>query len=98
MGLSKPATSANMKNYSITDKHKTMTTTKQLEYLNNAAQSIPMQGIEVVEKHQQDKRKTKPVYVLTINGTSCISPTLDYDKMNHYILGMIKAFKITNNQ
>lgn len=71
---------------------------KQLEYLNNAAQSIPIQGIEVMQKQQTDKRKTNPVYVLTINGTSCISPTLDYDKMNHYILGMTRACKLFNNQ
>lgn len=98
MAQLKHVTSVNKKNYSITDKHETMNITEQLEYLNNAAQALPMQGIEVIQKQQTDKRKTTPVYVLKINGTSCISPTLDYDKMNHYILGMIKSFKLFNNQ
>lgn len=69
-----------------------------LKNLNNAAQNIPINGIEVSERLTTDKRKTKPMYILTINGTSCISPVLDYDKMNHYILGMIKACKLFNNQ
>jgi len=41
---------------------------------------------------EQDKRK-KPKFVLTKND-SCISPFLNYDKMNHFLLGIHNCKKL----
>ena len=64
-----------------------------LEPLQNAANAVKLQGLTVVEMYQQDKRKTVPKFLLTYNGTS-VSPVLDYDKMNYFILGFIRAKEI----
>ena len=51
----------------------------ELEALRNAVNSINIQGLTVVNWHQEDKRKSKPVYLLSING-ACISPKLAYNE------------------
>lgn len=65
----------------------------QLEALNNAATSANIQGLSVLEAYQNDKRKTIPLYCLVL-GNETVSPKLNYDKMNHFILGFNKALKL----
>jgi hypothetical protein len=67
----------------------------ELTALQNATSSIRVFGIKVNEKYIEDKRKKKKMYFLTIFGNS-ISPVLDYDNMNHFILGFSKAITLTN--
>lgn len=62
----------------------------ELTALQNAADSMNLDRMEVKEKYFDDKRKTGKKYYLTHNSTS-ISPVLDYSAMNHFILGMIRA-------
>ena len=64
-----------------------METTTQLEALNNALVSMNLKGLEVRQYIQHDNRKKIGKFFLILNGTS-ISPTLNYDNMNHFILGM----------
>ena len=74
-----------------------METTTQLEALNNAVVSMNLEGLEVRQYIQHDNRKKIGKFFLILNGTS-ISPTLNYDNMNHFILGMIKMQNLTNNK
>lgn len=60
---------------------------KQLEALNNAAKTI---GGVVHEKVFEDRRKTSKYYFLTINNVTQ-SPVLNYENMNHFLLGWIKS-------
>lgn len=60
------------------------------EALQNAANGI---GLTVHEKHTQDKRKTVGRHFLTDQNGTTISPILDYEQMNHFILGWSKALK-----
>jgi hypothetical protein len=69
----------------------------ELQSLQNAADNVTI-GTATVHKHYfEDRRKTTNKYFLTINGTSC-SPILDYEQMNHFILGMLKAISMTSKQ
>lgn len=54
----------------------------KLQSLQNAADNV---GAIVHTVIQRKKER----FTLTYNGTG-ISPVLDYDKMNHFILGMIR--------
>lgn len=74
-----------------------METTAQLNALNNAVVSMNLEGLEVRQHIQHDNRKKIGKFFLILNGTS-ISPTLNYDNMNHFILGMIKMQNLTNNK
>lgn len=58
----------------------------KLQSLQNAADIV---GATVHPVIQGKKER----FTLTYNGTG-ISPVLDYDNMNHFILGMIKAKEI----
>ena len=64
----------------------------ELEALQNHANYF--QNLSVREKFQEDKRKTTKKYFLVdeITGKS-ISPVLDYEQLNHFILGMVFAVK-----
>ena len=62
------------------------------EALQNAANDLEL---FVHEKHTQDKRKTVKMFFLTQNGTT-VSPTLDYENMNHFILGWRNSIKYSN--
>ena len=73
-----------------------METTTQLEALNNAVVSMNLEGLEVLQYIQHDNRKKIGKFFLRLNGTS-ISPILNYNEMNHFILGMSKMQKLTNN-
>jgi len=68
---------------------------QELQALQNASNSVKLPGLEVKEKFTDDKRRTVRYFFLTLNGNS-ISPVLDYDNMNHFILGFIKAERIFN--
>jgi hypothetical protein len=68
----------------------------QLEALTNAVISTDLEGLKVYENYVDDKRKTKNRFFLALH-TETISPVLDYDKMNHFILGFSKAKKILIN-
>ncbi len=59
------------------------------ESLQNAANQV---GLLVHEKYQDDKRKTIKMYFATKNGFF-VSPVLNYEQLNHFILGWIKCIK-----
>lgn len=65
----------------------------EISALENAVRSVGINGLAVHEKYQEDKRKTAKMYFLTYNGTS-ISPVLDYENMNHFILGLSRGLKL----
>lgn len=65
----------------------------QLEALQNAANSVNLDGLKVYQKFFEDKRRTEQKFFLTLNG-ACISPVLDYTNLNHFILGFSKAIKL----
>ena len=73
-----------------------METNTQLEALNNAVVSMNLEGLEVLQYIQHDNRKKIGKFFLRLNGTS-ISPILDYNEMNHFILGMGTMQKLTIN-
>ena len=59
----------------------------ELEALQNAANEI---GLTVYEKFTQDKRQTVKRYFAQ-RGKETVSPVLDYEQLNHFLLGWIKA-------
>jgi hypothetical protein len=61
---------------------------QQLQSLQNATSKI--EGLEVYLRCQPDKRKRIPKFNCTYNGASC-SPVLDYNDMQHYLLGFNRA-------
>lgn len=66
-----------------------MENNNELQALENAANNCNIEGLKVIEAYQQDKRKTLKMYYLQL-GNSTFSPKLDYENLNHFILGMIK--------
>lgn len=71
-----------------------MNTITELEALQNAANVI---GLQVKEYIQNDKRKSIKKYFL-LNDIGTVSPVLDYENMNHFILGWINCKKFSNPQ
>ncbi len=67
---------------------------KEIEALQNAGNNV---GLVIHEKFQEDKRRTVNKYFATLDGIS-ISPVLDYENLNYFILGYIKASTIINKQ
>lgn len=65
----------------------------ELQALQNAVISTDFPGLNVFEKPFEDGRKTIKKYFLNINNQT-ISPVLDYENMNHFILGFSKAKSI----
>lgn len=65
----------------------------ELEALQNAVISTNYPGLSIHEKPMEDRRKTTKKYFLNIGG-STISPVLDYENMNHFLLGFFKAKKM----
>ena len=65
----------------------------EVESLQNAANKA---NLKVNEYYFEDKRKTNKKYFLTHNGTT-ISPVLNYDTLNHFILGFNRAKEILTN-
>ena len=74
-----------------------MKTKTQLEALNNALQYFGLKNINIHEKQYSDKRKKVSKFFLQ-QGAETISPVLDYNEMNHFILGMGAMQKLTINK
>lgn len=66
----------------------------ELQALQNAANKM---NLTICEWHNEDNRKTIKKYFAKINGKT-ISPILDYETLNHFILGYSKAQSETFNQ
>lgn len=65
-----------------------MTSELQQQYLQNAADSI---GAKIYQKHfYEDKRKKVPMFFANI-GNETISPVLNYNDMNNFLHGWIRA-------
>ena len=64
-----------------------METTTQLEALENALNSFGLTNLTVYPKISEDKRLKTPKFFLN-NGFQTISPVLDFENMNCFIMGM----------
>ena len=73
-----------------------METNTQLEALNNLMSYFGLKNIILHEKQYSDKRKKVSKFFLQ-DGSKTISPVLDYNEMNHFILGMGTMQKLANN-
>ena len=73
-----------------------METITQLEALNNALSYFGFKNVILHEKQYSDKRKKVSKFFLQ-QGAKTISPVLDYNEMNHFILGMGAMQRLTNN-
>jgi hypothetical protein len=62
----------------------------EIQALQNFGDNL---NIKIQEYNNMDKRKTIKKYIALINGMS-ISPQLDYEQMNHFLLGYSRALKI----
>ena len=71
-----------------------METNTQLEALNNALSYFELKNIILHEKQYSDKRKKVSKFFLQ-DGVKTISPVLDYNEMNNFILGMGTVQKLT---
>ena len=70
---------------------------QQREALENALNSFGLTNLTVYPKISEDKRVKTPKFFLQ-QGAETISPVLDYNEMNHFILGMGTMQKLTNNK
>jgi len=70
-----------------------METITEIQALQNAANLI---GLTIYEKFTQDKRKTVKLYFAQLEKQT-ISPVLNYDNMNHFLLGFINCAKLYKN-
>ena len=74
-----------------------METITQLEALNNAVSYFGLKNVILHEKQYSDKRKKVSKFFLQ-QGENRISPVLDYNEMNHFILGMGTMKRLTFNK
>ena len=74
-----------------------METNTKIEALINALNSFGLKNIILQEKQYSDKRKKVSKFFLQ-QGAETISPVLDYNEMNHFILGMGTMQKLTFNK
>ena len=74
-----------------------METNTQLEALNNSLSYFGFKNINLYEKQYSDKRKKVSKFFLQ-QGAKTISPVLDYNEMNYFILGMATMQKLTINK
>lgn len=70
-----------------------MTPITELQALQTAAD---LAGLKVHINFQQDKRKTTIKYFATKNEQAVSPSSLDYDQMNHFLLGWNNALKTLN--
>ena len=61
----------------------------ELESLQNFGDKL---GMVIHEQFKEDKRKTIKTYFATLNNIS-ISPMLDYEQLNHFLLGWYNSLK-----
>ena len=74
-----------------------METNTKLEALNNSLSYFGFKNINLHEKQYSDKRKKISKFFLQ-DGAKTISPVLEYNEMNHFILGMGTMQKLTFNK
>ena len=74
-----------------------METNTKLEALNNGLIYFGLKNVILHEKQYSDKRKKVSKFFLQ-QGAETISPALDYNEMNHFILGMGTMQKLTTNK
>ena len=70
-----------------------MNAQQQREALENMLNSFGLTNLTIYTKISEDKRLKTPKFFLN-NGFQTISPVLDYEKMNCFILGMGASKKI----
>ena len=71
-----------------------MNAQQQMEALQNALNSFGLTNLTLYPKISEDKRLKTPKFFLN-NGFQTISPVLDFEKMNCFIMGM-GAYKRIN--
>ena len=69
----------------------------KIEALNNAVSHFGLKNVILHKKQYSDKRKKVSKFFLQY-GAKIISPVLDYNEMNHFILGMGAMQKLTINK
>ena len=74
-----------------------MKTSTQLDALNNSLSYFGLKNINLYEKQYSDKRKRVSKFFLQ-QGAKTISPVLNYNEMNCFILGMNEMQNLTNNK
>ena len=70
-----------------------MNSQQQREALENMLNSFGLTNLTVYPKISEDKRLKTPKFFLN-NGFKTISPVLDFEKMNCFILGIGASKKI----
>ena len=70
---------------------------QQMEALENALSYFGFKNVILHEKQYSDKIKKVSKFFLQ-QGALTISPVLDYNEMNHFILGMGAMQELTNNK
>ena len=70
-----------------------MNAQQQREALENMLNSFGLTNLTIYPKISEDKREKKPKFFLNF-GFKTISPVLDYEKMNCFILGIGASKKI----
>lgn len=70
-----------------------MNAQQQMEALENGLNSFGLTNLTIHPKISVDKREKKPKFFLN-NGFQTISPVLDYENMNCFIMGMGSYKKI----
>ena len=71
-----------------------MNAQQQMEALQNALNSFGLTNLTLYPKISEDKRLKTPKFFLSF-GFQTISPVLDFEKMNCFIMGM-GAYKRIN--
>ena len=74
-----------------------MNAQQQMEALQNALNSFGFKNVILHEKQYSDKRKKVSKFFLQ-QGAKTISTVLDYNEMNHFILGMGAMQRLTINK
>ena len=77
----------------LTFKENIMNAQQQREALENALNSFGLTNLTIYPKISEDKRLKTPKFFLN-NGFQTISPVLDYENMNYFIMGMGASKKI----
>ena len=70
-----------------------MNSQQQREALENMLNSFGLTNLTIYHKISEDKRLKTPKFFLN-NGFKTISPVLDFEKMNCFILGIGASKKI----
>ena len=74
-----------------------MNAQQQMEALQNALNSFGLTNLTLYPKISEDKRKKVSKFFLQ-QGVKTISPVLNYNEMNCFILGMGAVKELTNNK